>query len=80
MQPGTHDILAAAVDQGDLGHWTAAARQEHHLRPQRHPAHRLPAHRVQLALLFSRQGEMQHRLHLLLTPPAKIMPILWPRA
>ena len=56
VQPQAHHVLAAVVDMGDLRHPVAPRTEQNHLRTQRHSAHRLAAHLLQLAALSG-----QHR-------------------
>ena len=64
------------MDCRDLGRRVAAVREQHHLRPQGHPAHRLAAHLLHLAPLVIRQMQTDHRQFLLRPHRARTVPDL----
>lgn len=80
VQPCAHHVLATVLDLGNPQHRIAPVAEQHHLRPQRHPTHRLPAHALQLRPLLFRQMHEHHRRLLHQEPPAKTMPTFWSRA
>ena len=80
MQPEPHHILAAVVDRRDHRHPIPPVIQQHHVRPQGHAPHRLPAHTLQLRPLLLRQFYHQHAGYLPFPQPAKSVPHMWSHA
>ncbi len=74
MQPGPHYILTAGMNRRDLRHAIPAARQQHHVRAQRDPAHGLPAYCGQFLALSLGQVYVDHPGSLRLSPAARTVP------
>ncbi len=77
MQPQPHDVLPAVVHLRDPRHTIAPSREQHHLRPQRHPPDRLAADLRQLPPLVIRDLHAHHTSSLPRHVAARFVPNLW---
>jgi len=80
MQPQAHDVLAAGLERGELGHGGAAIGQQHPVDTQGDAADGLPAELLQVVALGIGQVDEEHGEHLRPARRARIVPNLWSHA